>query len=123
MGTHWYVTDGKGGVIPSVLTKPEAVYVKKFWETELKKQDKKKTKDQTSSLAASLQRPKSRPLQVTPTKNPKKVTKKVGFSPLSPLKTRPKSRSLTKREEVTVLDEEDWPTPKEAPPQTKRKSP
>ena len=71
MGIHCYVKDGKGGVNPTVLAKPEAVYVKKFWEAELKKQGKK-----TSSLAALSRKPKSKPLQVTPTKNPKKTAKK-----------------------------------------------
>ena len=104
MGTHWYIKDGKGGVNPTVLAKPKAVYVKRFWEAELKKQDKK-----TSSLAvASAQNLKSRTPLVTPKKKPKKVMKKVEFVPLSSIKTRSKSRSLTKHKVTT--------------PQTKRKS-
>ena len=116
MGTHWYIKDGKGGVNPTVLVKLEAVYIKKFWEAELKKRDKN-----TSSLAASAQNPKSRTPLVTPTKKPKKVMKKVEFVPLSSIKMRSKSRSPTKRK-VTNLDAEEWLTPKEALPQTKRKS-
>ena len=78
MGTHRYIKDGKGGVNPTALAKPEAVYVKKFWEAELKKQGKK-----TSSLAVSAQKLKSKALLVTPTKKPNKVMKKVDFVPLS----------------------------------------
>ena len=117
MGTHWYIKDGKGGVNPKALVKPKAVYVKKFWEAELKKRGKK-----TSSRAASAQKLTSKAPLVTPTKKPKKVMKKVEFVPLSSIKTRSKSKPPTKQE-VRNLDGEEWPTPKEASPQTKRKSP
>ena len=117
MGTHWYIKDGKRGVNPTALAKPEAVYVKTFWEAELKKRNKK-----TSSLVATAQKSTSKAPLVTPTKKPKKVTEKVEFVPLSSIKTRLKSKSQT-IQEVTHLDAEEWPTPKEASPQTKRKSP
>ena len=81
MGTHWYIKDGKGGVNPTALAKPEAVYIKKFWEAECKKRVKK-----MSSLGATAQKSTPKAPLVTPTK-PKKATKKVEFVPLSSIKT------------------------------------
>ena len=116
MGTHWYIKDGKGGVNPTALAKPEAVYIKKFWEAEIKKRDKK-----ISSLAAIAQNSATKTAKVTPTKTPKKGMKKVKFVPLSSIKTRSKSKSPTNGE-VTNLNVEEWPMPKEASPESKRKS-
>ena len=118
MGTHWYIKDRKGGVNPTALAKPTAIYVKKFWEAELKKHDKK-----ASSLAAtSTLNPKAKTATVTPTKKPKKMGKKVDFAPASPIKTRSKSKSPPKRE-ILALNEEEWPTPREASPTKNKMTP
>lgn len=120
-GTHWYVKDKKGGVIPTALAKPGEVYIKKFWDTEKKKRSKKATTTSTT------QKTPATPL-VTPTKKggakkaSKKGTKKVDFVTPSSIKTRSKSKSPTNNN-IMSLDEAEWPTLDEAPTQTKTKSP
>ena len=116
MGTHWYLKDGKGGVNPTALVSPEAIYVKKFWETERKKRNKK-----ASSLTTSDSNLKTKTPKVTPTKTNNKGKKKVDFAPLSSIRTRSKSKSPTNRK-VTTLDAEEWPTLEEAEasPKTKK---
>ena len=115
MGTHWYVKDGKGGVVPTALAKPGKVYVKKFWDAELKKREKKVSSMATTGQKSAIKAPK-----VTPMKAPKTNTKKVEFSPISQIKTRLKSKSPTNRG-VIKLNEEEWPTLEEASPESKRK--
>ena len=115
MGTHWYVKDGKGGVVPTALAKPGKVYVKKFWDAELKKREKKVSSKATTGKKSTTRAPK-----VTPLKAPKPSTKKVGFSQVSQIKTRSKSTSPRNRG-VVKLNEEEWPTLEEASPKSKRK--
>ena len=70
----------------------------------------------------SVLNPKTKAPTVTPTKKTKKAAKKVEFVPTSSIKTRSKSKSPPKHE-ITMLNEEEWPTPKEASPKATRKSP
>ena len=116
MGTHWYIKDGKGGVIPTALTKPEEFYIKKFWA----KIDRKKRSKKASSLAAKAKVSNTKTPKVTPTKTANAATKKVEFSPLPPTQTRQKSRSPTNRETTRNLNAEEWPTLEDAAPKTKK---